>query len=303
MTNPFDLHGPQFLGFYVGLAGVVVGGLALLRPRGSRATVHRTTLTDPYSIATLRGGNAAAFSTALVSLVTRKLIDVQDDRLVTKPGAKVSAARHPLERAVLRHFAVAQPARPPHGGDVVDACVSLSRDLQGSGLVVGDAATNAQIVRVAVAVALLFGVAMVKVGVAFSRGRHNVAFLVIFAIVACFVATLQAPSRVTSAGRALLADLERLFDGVRNRVWSDRTDPDELAIRAAVFGVEAVPASVFPARRLLLPPERPQRRQGLFSGSSSCGTSIWSSCGTPGSSCGSSCGGGGCGGGCGGCGS
>ena len=82
--------------------------------------------------------------------------------------------------------------------------------------------------------------------------------------------------RQTGRGKALLADLESLFSSLKNRSASFQagSNPNEVALLTAVFGVKALPKSVFPHAQTLYP-------QASSSSSGSCG---------------SSCGGGGCGG-------
>jgi uncharacterized protein (TIGR04222 family) len=144
-----------------------------------------------------------------------------------------------------------------------------------------------------VAFLLLGSVAVLKIGVALSRGRTNIVFLVVLsAIFGVIVHFVTNPVR-TAAGNAMLADLRTLFAALERRAGVLRPGPDkrgnELALLAAVFGAGAVPGGAVLLERLFRKPQRPRS-------ASSCGS-------TSGSSCGSSCGGGGCGGGCGGCGS
>jgi hypothetical protein len=93
--------------------------------------------------------------------------------------------------------------------------------------------------------------------------------------------------RQTGRGKALLADLGSLFKSLKDRAagFQPGSNPAELALLAAVFGVTALPVDAFPYSKTLFP--QPSAGSGDSGGSS----------------CGSSCGGGGCGGGCGGCGS
>ncbi len=128
----------------------------------------------------------------------------------------------------------------------------------------------------------------IKIIVALSRGRTNVAFLIILAIASVIALLALGNPRLTRRGKNVLEDLRTLFQGLKSR--ADSLSPGnaaaELALVAALFGTVALPIGAFPMRDQLFPPP---------SSSSDSGGS--------GSSCGSSCGGGGCGGGCGGCGS
>ena len=95
---------------------------------------------------------------------------------------------------------------------------------------------------------MLAGVAGTKIVVALSRGRTNILFLVIEAIVFCVLAYKVTHPFRTPAGDALLDELGTLFAGLRARAGSlalGAADQD-VALLAAVFGIGALP-SAFPA--------------------------------------------------------
>src|SRR6185503_19282142 len=56
-VNPFDLTGPEFLIFYLGLAAVVIGVQFLWRRQSESRNALKIDLADPYLIASLRGGD------------------------------------------------------------------------------------------------------------------------------------------------------------------------------------------------------------------------------------------------------
>jgi len=156
------------------------------------------------------------------------------------------------------------------------------------GLVPSEAEVSARRRRVWIALAILVGVAGTKLVVALSRGRSNVGFLIILAVVACVVAMkIHNPLR-TPAGDQLLADLRNLFARLKSRAHTLRPggETSEVALLSAVFGVGALSPILFPYAKQLFPRATSSNNPYLY-----------------GSSCGSSCGGGGGGGGgCGGCG-
>jgi hypothetical protein len=55
-VNPFDLSGPDFLVFYLFLAGIVIAGVFGARCLREGGDVPRIDSSDPYMIAYLRGG-------------------------------------------------------------------------------------------------------------------------------------------------------------------------------------------------------------------------------------------------------
>jgi uncharacterized membrane protein YgcG len=133
---------------------------------------------------------------------------------------------------------------------------------------------------------LLGGLGVARLLQALSRGQANVVFLLVLGALACWIAVWLARGRAAPAGRKALRSLETLTARVKNQVHRLRAGgaTNEALLLAAVYGVYALPSSVFGFTENLFP--KPRK-----SDTGSCGSS---------SSCGSSCGGGG--GGCGGCG-
>ncbi len=58
--NPFDLSGPQFLVFYIGVAVIVVIAVKLAIDMGEGGAAPALPLGDPYQIAWLCGGTPEA---------------------------------------------------------------------------------------------------------------------------------------------------------------------------------------------------------------------------------------------------
>ena len=292
--NPFDLPGPEFLGFYLILGGVALFSLATLRRRREAALAAPPRLEDPYSVACLRGGVKEALQVALLSLIDRGLLRVQtsDESGVTLQTTRPDAselARHPLEKEILK--ACRQPISfesaltDPSSRSV---CRKYAEELERMGLLPDDALRRARQQLFLVTAGILGSVAAVKILVALSRGRFNITFLVLAAVAFGWLARLLAHPPQTAQGKRLLTDLKTLFASLKNRASEllPGGGSTELPWLAALFGLEAVPVMAFPWRDQLLPP--PKTEASSMESSS-------------GSSCGSSCGGG-CGGGCGGCG-
>ncbi len=302
--NPFDLHGPAFLLFYIALSACVIGIVILLRRMFESGPVPR--LTDPYQIAYLRGGSHQALRVAIIALVDRGLLKAEGELLTAEIGA-VERVRRPIERKLLEGFAFPAAAFSVFSQPApLEACRAFQTELTKQRLL----PTRNQVFGRALcglgAITCLWWVAYSKIDLALSRGRHNIGFLVFFALAVPIVVTLVLRSRRTVLGDRVLQDFETLFSRLRDR--ADEIPPggatNELALLAAVFGLNALPAAAFLQAQALFPMAA-SRPQGLSTWGSSCGSACGhlSSCGSSGgSSCGSSCGGG-CGGGCGGCGS
>lgn len=278
-----DLPGPQFLVAYLviglaTLAAIEVVSQIVLRP-GSTAVP----MDDPYAIAVLRGGREEAVRVATVNLVDRGLMTVKGEELEARADAE-SAVRRPLERAILRRCSSATPAMDLLQDRRVDEAVRpLERALEDNGLVRASAPTW-RAVMAGAAVLLLGALALAKIAVALERGRRNVGFLILLAMLFGVAAIIQAGRRRVPPA---IADLQLLFTGLKNRSTSLQPGgaTAEIALLAAVFGLGALPDAFGWAQTLY------QRPRGADWGSSDGGSA----------SCGSSCGGG-CGGGCGGCG-
>ncbi|MBV9687113.1 MAG: TIGR04222 domain-containing membrane protein [Alphaproteobacteria bacterium] len=288
--NPFDLSGPSFLVFYIGVALVVIIGLKLVIDEAEGGTPRALPLNDPYQIAWLRGGTPEAARIAVLSLTDRGLLAVSGNNLVNLSIAQCSV-REPIERAILTRCAQSgTPATAILKDPAVErACAPYQARLERLQLV-PDAAMRAQRYRwLTVAIAILLGIALGKIVIAFGRGKYNVQFLVILMALGSWVVLRLVRRRRTHLGSRMLNDLRRLFKALRQRAASIRPGAmtSDAMLLAAVFGISALPATGF--ADFLRVYKKAARSRG------DCG----SGCGT---ACGSGCGGGG-GGGCGGCGS
>jgi uncharacterized protein (TIGR04222 family) len=302
--NPFNLPGPEFLVFYLLLAFAVhLAWRPLVRLFGEKTDdrdvpAGRFDLAnlDPYLIAYLRGGEPETARVVIVSLLDRGLLTADGDQLQAAPGAAAKAAR-PIERVVLQAFATGDQASDIFKDAAFKtACTAIANELEQLGLLANAHARGRIALMRGLAIALLVGVAFLKISVAIERGHHNIGFLVLIAIVATIVMIKRSAPRRTRSGDGLLEDLKLRFHRLEKRAEDISLGgaSRELVILAAVFGIAALPAVMHAQMGTLFP---------LGMRSASAGSSCGSSCGSSSSSCGgSSCGGGGCGGGCGGCG-
>ena len=287
--NPFDLSGPSFLVFYIGIALIVIIGLKLAVDEAESGAPRALPLNDPYQIAWLRGGTPEAARIAVLSLIDRGLLAVNGDNLVNLGNAQ-STVREPIERAILARCAQSGTAATAILNDpaVEHACASYRARLERLQLM-PDAAMRAQRNRwLAIAIAILLAVALGKIVIAFGRGRYNVQFLVILMALGLWVVLRLAHRPRTHLGNRMLKDLRRLFKALRQRAAGIRPGAmtSDAILLAAVFGISALPPTGFADFLRVY-------KKAVRSGGD-CG----SGCG---SACGSGCGGGG--GGCGGCGS
>jgi uncharacterized protein (TIGR04222 family) len=284
--NPFDLSGPQFLVFYIGIALILVIAMKLAIDMGEGGAPPALPLGDPYQIAWLRGGTPEAARIAVLSLIDRSLLVVDLDDLVI-PNPLRSFALQPIESAILARCAGSRTAATDVLNDpaVEQACAYYQAQLEQMHLT-PDAGLQARRFNwFAFGAVILLGVALIKIAVAIDRARYNIAFLVILTAIVLWAAWRLVSRRRTSLGDRMLKDLRRLFRALRRRAASIRPGAvtSDAMLLAAVFGLSALPSTGF--ADLLR----------VYKKSASSG-------GGCGSSCGSGCGGGG-GGGCGGCGS
>jgi uncharacterized protein (TIGR04222 family) len=291
--NPFDLHGPEFLFFYILLSATVIGLLIWVRNQTESLRAPKMDLADPYLIAYLRGGKNEVLRVAIVSLVDRGLLVVSGEEIKCAKTASPNLVRTPLDKALLEKFTNKKAA----ASIFEDSTLGLIADqydqsLKALGLLPDASVTAARTLRFVLALFFLVGVGGIKIMVALSRGRFNIFFLIILMTVAVGIASKVAFPRLTALGEAVLKDIQNLYSGLKNR--AALINPGgatlEAVMLAAVFGVSALRSNAFVFTQTLFP-----RAQNSSGSSSSCGSSGSSSCG---SSCG-----GGCGGGCGGCGS
>ncbi len=304
--NPFDLPGPQFLLFFAVFSALVLLGLHLMRRAQESGPPSIVSLDDPYLVAYLSGGRDQAVAVAATSLIDRGLLKMTTpDKIEIGREDAEQLVHRPIEKELLSHFkagAAASSLFPPSSLSVEGPCREYAESLERLDALPDAGRKSTRLKMFLLAAGILAGVTFIKIGVAFSRGRHNVLFLVVLAALACWGAYRIVHPFRTARGDALLADLKTLYGSLKERAESIPAGgaSSELAWLGAVFGMAAVPFILFPFAGAFQP-HKTRRSAGDSSGyscsSSSC--SSGSSCSS--SSCGSSCGGGG--GGCGGCGS
>ena len=286
--NPFDLPGPTFLIFYVGLLAAALFGAAYYRKTHETGEPSRLDLSDPYLIAFLRGGPHESLRVAVINLVDRGLLKVDKTKICRTAKADPSSARKALERALLdRAHAPVDAATLFHGLEIAEALSSYRTLLKNERMLPSVAQTSRRLLTFVITLGIVLGIGMIKLVIALGRGHHNVGFLTLLMCISLGGAMYVCFPRLTEKGRLALEDLRALYSRLRYRAREIQPGGAtiEAVMLAAVFGLTALEGGAFGYWKTLFP--------RASQGGSSCG----SSCGG-----GGGCGGGGCGGGCGGCG-
>lgn len=103
--NPFDLAGPPFLLFFIGLGWVVIDAMRAFNRSREQACHHSPlVLDDPYSLAFLRGGEAEAKRVATIALVDRGLLKAAGHQLIVSSPQAEKFVQRPIERGILVAF-------------------------------------------------------------------------------------------------------------------------------------------------------------------------------------------------------
>lgn len=301
-VNPFDWSGPWFLLAYL-LFGLLVYYLArelLIRQELRNPHAQLSLADDPYRIAFLRGGALEAVKIAAIVLVDRGLLRADGPLLETASADSLRFASHDIERDVLRLYL----GRQGHSkelaaqADMLPSCRAYQDSLTQQELLVGPPLLRRRERITWPAHYLLLTVAAVKAVIAISRQHYNLLFLaLLLTIFLLMLRGLRTQASSWSAQR-LLTDLRMLFGRLNQRAarLQAGSSSADMALLAAIFGLGALPLSVYAYVAELYPVPRHS------SDSSSGGTGDSSSGGGDGGGDGGGSGCGGCGGG-GGCGS
>lgn len=302
--NPFEIHGPAYLVFYLivcstvfmvafALRGSLLNQAAEANDRTQNVDAKTLAQTlEPYEAAFLAGGIERVFLTACGSLARHNLIEidaVKDKVKITgSANSKVYAALDRIERALISRCSGSGESLSSCKSAVTTATADLKRKLAMNGLIVDSSQnTTVQILPgfIYLFVALLFAVPKFIIA---SQTHLPYSFLVLemaTAVAASYFLFRADNSRTVKGDRVFRA----LSDGNSALRLTHATNPSSLSLRDCalaygVFGALALAGDPFMAAHAGL--------HRAYAGSSDSG----SGCG---SSCGSSCGGG-CGGGCGG---
>lgn len=295
MVSPFDLKGPEFLGFYFASLVAVCAVAAFLRwhwRQPADAAGDSTQQLDPYAVTYLSGGRGLAISAALTNLCQRGVISVSSlfGRLAaTKP---LPADSHPFERGIYDLVAQSSDTVKAVRERSSELTTPIAESLKEQGLVVSDAqARKAMLVPLLLA-SLVPVMGFIKILVGLERNRP-VGFLVvacILSLIAIAVGFARRPLR-SRRGDVVLAELRSRHDGLRETARTSFSNLSGAALPLAVglFGMGVLAGTPLDDLRTKLQPT---------ASGSSCGSGCGgSSCGGGGGSCGGGGGCGGCGGG------
>jgi uncharacterized protein (TIGR04222 family) len=288
--NPFDMPGPQFLGFYLVLGTALLAGLVWLRRSGEPDPSMPVSLTDPYQIAYLRGGANEVLRLATAGLIDRGLLAVNENRVRVANEALAKWVNHPVDRAVLAAFQTEREAASLFKNTALrsECDRAYAPVLAGLGVMLdGQVLRRMRFCSYAI-LGILWLTAGIKIEVAWQGGHSNIGYLGLLMVAFTWVTFWMSEVRRTRRGDLFLQHMSTLLsDSLQTQSsGAPRVGGNELMILAAVFGLTALPATAFPQAKMLF-------ARAVKSGST-CGSTWSHSCGHGG------CGGGG--GGCGGCG-
>ena len=298
--NVFDYRGEDFLVFYAGgfaIALVVSIVLAKIATRIVAPSARVTSVSDPYEVAMLAGGEQRALDAALSSLFARRMLEVQTDgprkpaTLHLVPGI-IDSRLHAVEQRVLQ--TLPQDLRSLRKL-FTPLAEKLRRNLESSGLMLSSGQRSQIQLITAAPLVLMMVIGVAKVFIGLERERP-VAFLVIALvmslIVMCLVLSMIA--RRTPAGEAAWKQMTKPAMAPRLKE-SEPALPEAgylASMAVALAGTSALAGAGY--EPLYQTVHRPQAASSSGCGSSGCGAS---GCGGGGGD-----GGGDGGSGCGGCG-
>jgi uncharacterized protein (TIGR04222 family) len=295
LMNPFDLQGPEFLGFW--LAGWVFVALVALAIRAyvSRTRSHEgvdvlAAKLHPTEVAYVFGGIERAIEAAVAGLHHRGVIDIEADGLLKLTAQARGSVLRP--DGVFRGVIVGEEMSRVEGfvlerlpATIRDLCANsdavdivLRRKLEEQGLLVENQRAATRLVRAPAFLWMLVGA--IKIAIGLSRDKPVFLLFVLMFGAAWALIVFRAP-RLTSLGRLLERNMKRRYAALEStaRSASQQLDAAEMTLAYGMFGYLVAPAL-------------------LMSAMPSYHAAVLASTTTSGSSCGSA----GCGGGCGGCG-
>lgn len=307
LHNPIgDMYGPQFLLFYGCVIAITlfVCWLLIQDPTKNQPLRLIPTAPDPYEIAYLRFQKAGIASLALFNLLVQGYLQISEKSITHAPNHSDVCQLQPIEQQVFQKFAVPTAAITSLRSateSVESYCHIYEQELHNEKLLYP---ANWQAWQIKVG--LMGGMIITSLGgykliIALAKGRYNVGFLIIMAVVSIIwlFGQVNRRSRVSYRGYKYLQQLEEAFAPLKSKTKNFGVcSPLEYNLLIALFGINALDGTTYKSYyQAFFPPmtssttktTRRTRSSRYYSGSS-CSSSSCSS---------SSCGGGG---GCGGCG-
>ncbi|KAI9133048.1 TIGR04222 domain-containing membrane protein [Acaryochloris sp. CCMEE 5410] len=299
--NPLNFNGPEFLRFYLVVIAVGIATALSLRfylqqpePIGSASPEL-----DIYEAAYLAEGSYRAVNTAIVNLVQRGQVQLDQQSRSLELLANFHESNHALEQAIRQ--AIATDNNIEHvQTSVLPIAMEISRDLEGRGILLDERQSKQfRLYPASVIFAvLLLGTSKCFIGIE----RHKpIGYLMLLCLAVLYVGFMFLAKRFlyrSRLGNRLLNALRTQYSHFRRKKRAEESSQSlpEHVMAFALFGSSVLAGSSLADMGKVLAPISPLRTS-RFSDSSGCA----GGCNSCGSGCGSSCGSG-CGGGCGGCG-
>jgi uncharacterized protein (TIGR04222 family) len=301
-----NMYGPYFLAFYAVVIGVVI---AVSRWRvwsadrtGEERVDDPPEPVDSMYIALLRGNVNEVLRLTVVELVQRGYLLVVGGRMIQASTAPNPRHLSRLQRPVFDFFkSPRKPAALFSDRSLKEwfraQCNEAEKNLEQYRLITPDDVKQKSYGITLAAGVVVLGLGVYKLVVALSKGKTNVGFLIIMAIlgIAAVIFVSRTP-RMSRRGKAYVEKLQKRYSRLRNGITglTYAIDDSGLIFAVALFGITALKGTAYAN---LVPTFRRATAAASWNGSGG-------SSGCGGAACGGGgCGGGGCGGGgCGGCG-
>lgn len=285
-----NMPGPQFLVLYLIVSFVVILGCWIWAertdPTSGLPLPPVPKKPDPYEIAYLRGGENELTRLAILALIDRGYLKM-DDATVTSSTTISQVADAPngrhlsgFGRTVYDFF-----SSPHKASDIFKSlpdqvethCAKIKKKNQDRKLLNADDDVSHALMPGLLGGAIILVMGAIKLLAAISKGKSNVGFLLLIGVAAlCILVAICKKRRLTTLGQRYLNRLKEDYN------WLDTQTPESgamMLLATSIFGV------------------------AVLTGTAHAGFhSMFQQATSIGGGCGGSCGGGGCGGGCGGCG-
>ena len=283
--SPLALSGNQFLAVYIPMMLLAFGLGAYLRMRSKESLVRPSRWSDKwddYEMAYLAGGKARAMNTALVSLLHREILIMDDKKIEFRQKNPISPEDHPLEIALWEKTASGPVSREKLAELMEPEFSRLDEKLVQEGVIPSRAerVKAVAIPLVLILVTLLIGAAKLIVGFEQNELVGYLGFACAVTLLGGLLAFAR-PIQLTRAGEDLLEQIRSKHPASgRGTNHGFSFDSPMLRLAVGLYGLSILANGPLADLEKKLGP----------SSSSGCGG---------GGACGG-CGGGGCGGGCGG---
>ena len=198
--NPFDLKGPQFLLFYIGLI------VALMLLRVLIRTISQSTgllsivrkVRDPYKIAYIRSGSTGAIRLAVADMLASGMLKKDEGEI----ECGEETAEHPLQRSIQAHFMKGLPlAGLYEQSAIVKEARKLEPELVEHGFLLGESRRNLGRLVDASVLFFLVSFALVRIAQALLAGRTKLLFLIFLATVGILLTWVWRSRSVTARGQ------------------------------------------------------------------------------------------------------